>query len=141
MERYWRFFPVDDIMFTIPKDCAPKSTPSPFYHFIEGAQVFVMDWQVSHPNHHLHCPTCNDERLEDDQFNFMKNWTLFPIFTKSSTAMWGAVMHYKCKNCEMRVAGNDRYLLNTLSAHIRQAYPVEPGKAGPTLASEKTPQK
>jgi hypothetical protein len=82
MERYRRFFPYGDIVFTIPKDRAlsstpsPFSAPSPFYHSIEGAQVFVVDWQVSHPDHHLHCPTCDDETLEHDRFNFTKNGTL-----------------------------------------------------------------
>jgi hypothetical protein len=86
-----------------------------------------VDRQVSRPDHHLHCPTCDDERLKHDRrFNFTKNGTLFLVFTKSSTVMWGAVMHYKCKNCATRVAGNDGSLLNTLLAHIRQAYPVEP---------------
>jgi hypothetical protein len=42
MESHRRFFPYDgDIVFTIPKDCAPSSTPSPFYHSIEGAQVWI----------------------------------------------------------------------------------------------------
>jgi hypothetical protein len=125
MEQYRRFFGDRDIVFMIPKEHVLGSV-SPWYHSIESSQIFIIDWQVSHPNHQLCCPLCNVEMLQHDRFNFTKNGTLFPVFRKSGFVMWGAVMQYKCKRCNVNIPGNSGIILNSLPAHIRQAYPVEP---------------
>jgi hypothetical protein len=123
-ERYHTFFSPGTCIFTFPH-CYDKPS-SPNYHSLEGQSVFVLDWQLSHPEVELCCYDCKTPTLKHDRTNFSKNHNLFPVWLPCGTAMWGAVMNYDCTTCGARFAANDGKLLSLLSAHVRAAYPVEP---------------
>ena len=131
--NYRRFFAPGEVCFTIPKERVIGRRPSPHYHAVEDSKIFICDWQLSHPNIQLYCPMCEDNLLHHGRTNFSKNDLLFPVLEESGSTMWGVVMRYECVKCEMGFAANSGVILNSLPAHVRQAYPVDPRYAAGTF--------
>jgi hypothetical protein len=128
---YRQFFKPGCCDFTFPPADAFE-TANPNYHVLEGQSIIYLDWKMMFPKMGLLCPVC---RLTGDHCplstekhttNLSNDKTLFPIWGNAGLPTWAVVVRYKCVSCDCRLLANDGRLLNSLPAHIRKAYPVNP---------------
>jgi hypothetical protein len=95
LKRRHRYFQGSTCLFRFPKD--PSAIPNPYYHSVEGTEIFALDWEAMFPDIELRCPSCGGA-LERCRTNWSKNKTLFPIIQPSGIPIWGSVMIYQKKN-------------------------------------------
>ena len=114
-------------VYRFPTDTSKE--PSPYYHALEGSEIFILDWRAMFPSINLPCPYCRSGTLKNYRSNMPHGQTLFPVYQANGTVMWGEVMKYRCQGgkCKQNiVTANDSRLLISLPAHVRQCYPVDP---------------
>ena len=133
---YRHFFAPGSLSFKFPKDMSENRGPSPSYHFIEGEELYLVDWKLAFPKVPLPCFNCKKNNkachLYHERSNFSKRKTLFPIWGHSGVPAWAIVMDYKCQECGLTYAANDGKLLSLLPSDVRDSYPVLPRYASGT---------
>jgi hypothetical protein len=140
-KKYRQFFAEGNLYFEFPREFNEQnSTPSPYYHSLEGQRFYFVDWKRAYPTVALHCFDCkynSDEQVDcclvHDRNNWSKNKTLFPIWTNSGVPTWCVLAKYRCPRCKHIFEANDRRLLWTLDADVSNSYPVLPNYANGTF--------
>jgi hypothetical protein len=117
-------FPPGTMSFTIPKANRTRP-PDPDYAILEGVRVHLIRWDLNFPGLFLPCCFCDDGELLPEQWDFLKNKKVTPVFDVSGQTKWVAAMRYKCKCCKKLVPANDGNLMCKLPYHVRACYPVD----------------
>jgi hypothetical protein len=123
-ERYRHFFRPGELEFKFAPE-VNEHQASPFYHAVEGASFFLVDWKRAFPECDVLCCLCKGP-LHHDRTNFSDGKKLFPLWKSNGRPSECIVMNYDCKRCNVRFAGNDGRLLSMLPPDIAAAYPVDP---------------
>lgn len=56
VSKYRQFFTLGPLTFTFPWDVSEQQAgPSPHYHMLEGASIYLVDWKLAFPSVLLHC--------------------------------------------------------------------------------------
>jgi hypothetical protein len=139
--RYRQFFKEGNLFFEFPGEFNEQnSTPSPYYHSLEGQRFYYVDWKRAYPSVPLYCFECKynsnekvDCHLLHDRHSWSKNKTLFPIWTVSGVPTWCVLAKYTCPKCKSKFEANDARLLWLLDADVSNSYPVLPNYANGTF--------
>jgi hypothetical protein len=139
--KYRQFFQEGNLFFEFPSQFNEQnSSPSPYYHSLEGQRFYYVDWKRAYPSVPLYCFECkynNDEQVDchllHDRHNWSKNKTLFPIWTVSGVPTWCVLAKYTCPKCKNKYEANDARLLWALDADVSNSYPVLPNYANGTF--------
>ena len=140
-KRYRQFFQEGNLYFEFPPEFNEQnSTPSPYYHSLEGQCFYYVDWKRAYPTVPLYCFECRfnsddkvDCHLVHDRHNWSKNKTLFPLWTVSGVPTWCVLAKYTCPKCKTKYEANDARLLWVLEADVSNSYPVLPNYANGTF--------
>jgi hypothetical protein len=86
-KRYRQFFQEGNLYFEFPRKFNEQnSTPSPYYHSLEGQGLCYVGWKQAYPTVPLYCFECrfnSDEKVDchlvHDRHNWSKNNPCFPF--------------------------------------------------------------
>jgi hypothetical protein len=118
---FWDNF--DGLGITVPT-CTTQFNPH--YHSITGSKLLLVDWKRSF-RLEIDCPDAAcPGKLDNDQTNFSKNKTLFPIFSLAGQPTWCMVMSMVCTSCcKRRFDSNTSDVLLNVPPFAASHYPVD----------------